>query len=35
VGQLANIDPELEEMYLEEKIPSPEVIEAKIRHYTL
>ena len=35
VGQLANIDPQLEEMYLEEKIPSAEVIQAKIRQYTL
>jgi len=26
VGQLANLDPELEEMFLEEKVPSPEVL---------
>lgn len=35
IGQLANIDPELEEMFLEEKTPPPELIEEKIRHYTL
>lgn len=26
VGQLANLDPELEEMFLEEKVPSAEMI---------
>lgn len=32
---MANLDPELEEMFLEEKVPSAEMIEQKIRHYTI
>jgi elongation factor G len=32
---LANIDPELEEMFLEDKVPSADMIEDKIRQYTL
>lgn len=35
VGELANIDEELEEMFLEEKMPSPDMIEQKIRQYTI
>ena len=35
LGELANPDTEIEEMFLEEKMPSPEMIDQKIRQYTL